>query len=44
MIAGGRREPAAIKLSEKFSTKIIEKDQSRSKYLSEILEECDCVK
>ena len=40
MIAGGGNVGTilAAKLSEKFSTKIIEKDQSRSKYLSETLE------
>ena len=42
MIAGGGNVGTilAAKLSEKFSTKIIEKDQSRSKYLSEMLERC----
>ena len=40
MIAGGGNVGTilAAKLSEKFSTKIIEKDLSRSKYLSETLE------
>ena len=40
MIAGGGNVGTilAAKLSEKFSTKIIEKNQSRSKYLSETLE------
>ena len=40
MIAGGGNVGTilAAKLSEKFSTKIIEKDQPRSKYLSETLE------
>ena len=40
MIAGGGNVGTilAAKLSEKFSTKIIERDQSRSKYLSETLE------
>ena len=40
MIAGGGNVGTilAAKLSEKFSIKIIEKDQSRSKYLSETLE------
>ena len=40
MIAGGGNVGTilAAKLSEKFSIKIIEKDLSRSKYLSEILE------
>ena len=40
MIAGGGNVGTilAAKLSEKFSTKIIEKNQSRSKYLSETLD------
>ncbi len=41
MIAGGGNVGTilAAKLSKKFSTKIIEKDQPRSKYLSETLED-----